>query len=185
MSPVQLYAIHTVKYLEQDLVSYEAVCKDESLQGKLGVGMITNATAALDLFAWLLYQTLEQKISNRDLFNKLIADARFFSAASFINKEVLYGIVRCGVVHQFYPKDIAIVALDRDDSFVQINGEAYVNAIGLYRTTLGGLKKVHDHILTLSGEDLDEMDFKLELRRRLDKEQLDGANLNVSTLPKA
>lgn len=78
MSPVQLYAIHTVKYLEQDLVSYEAVCKDESLQGKLGVGMITNATAALDLFAWLLYQTLEQKISNRDLFNKLIADARFF-----------------------------------------------------------------------------------------------------------
>lgn len=68
---------------------------------------------------------------------------------------------------------------------MQINGEAYVNAIGLYRTTLGGLKKVHDHILTLSGEDLDEMDFKLELRRRLDKEQLDGANLNVSTLPKA
>ena len=167
------------------MVSYEAVLKDVRLEGKLGVGMITNATAALDLFAWLLYQTLDQKISNSDLFKKLIADTRFFSAASFINKDVLYGIVRCGVVHQFYPKDIGIVALDRDDSFVQIKGEAYVNAIGFYRTTLGGLKKVHEHILGLSGKDLDEMDFRLELRRRLDKEKLNGANLEVSTLPKA
>jgi hypothetical protein len=183
MSPVQTHAQHTVEYLEQDLVSYEAVLKDGTLQGKLGVGMITNATAALDLFAWLLYQTLDQRISNRDLFKKLIADARFFAAADFINERVLYGILRCGVVHQFYPKDIAIVAVDRDDPFVQYNGKAAVNAIGLYRTTLGGLKKVRDHILTLSGKDLDEMDFKLELRRRLDEEQLDGAKLTVRTLP--
>mgnify|MGYP001608891596 FL=1 len=185
MSPVQTHAQHTIKYLEQDLVSYEAVFNDNSLKGKLGVGMITNATAALELFAWLLYQTLDQRISNRDLFKKLIADARFFVAADFINERVLYGIVRCGVVHQFYPKDIAIVAVNRDDPFVQYNGKAAVNAIGLYRTTLEGLKKVRDHILTLSGKDLDEMDFKLELRRRLDEEQLDGAKLNIHTLPQA
>lgn len=185
MSLAKIHAQRTLEYLEQDLVSYEAVLKDVSLQGKLGVGMITNATAALDLFAWLLYQTLDQRISNRDLFKKLIADGRFFAAADFINERVLYGIVRCGVVHQFYPKDIAIVAIDKNDSFVQYNGTAAVNAIGFYRTTLRGLKKVRDHILTLSGKDLDELDFKLELRRRLDEEQLDGAKLNFRTLPQA
>lgn len=83
MSPIQTYARRTVEYLEQDLASYEAVLKDGNLQGKLGVGMITNATAALDLFAWLLYQTLDQRISNHDLFKKLIADARFFCGYRF------------------------------------------------------------------------------------------------------
>ncbi|MGD0016772.1 MAG: hypothetical protein ABSC38_04560 [Verrucomicrobiia bacterium] len=185
MSPVQSYAKRTIEYLEQDLVSYEAVLKDGSLHGKLGVGMITNATAALDLFGWLLYQTLDQKISNRDVFKKLIGDVRFFAADDFINERIFYGIVRCGVVHQFYPKDIAIVALDRDDPFVQSGGKAAVNAIGLYRRTVRGLKKVCEHILTLSGKDLDEMDFKLELRRRLDEEELDGAKLNIHTLPQA
>jgi hypothetical protein len=108
----------------------------------------------------------------------------FFAAADFINERVFYGLVRCGVVHQFYPKNITIVAHDSDDPFVQHGGELWVNAMGLYRRTLGGLKKVRDHILTLSGNDLDELDFKLELRRRLDEEQLDGAKLNINKLPR-
>ncbi len=184
MSPVQTYAQRTIEYLEQDLVSYEAVLKDENLRGKLGVGMITNATAALDLFAWLLFQTLDQKVTNRDLFKKLIGDARFFSDADFINERVLYGIVRCGVVHQFYPKDIAIIALNSDHLFVQHDGKAAVNAIGLYRRTLRGLKKVRDHILSLSGNELNQLNFKLELRRRLDEEHFEGASLNVDSLPR-
>ena len=52
MSPVQIHAKRTIEYLEQDLVSYEAVLNDGKLRGKLGVGMIANATAALDLFGW-------------------------------------------------------------------------------------------------------------------------------------
>lgn len=87
MSPVQTYAQRTIEYLEQDLVSYEAVLNNRNLQGKLGVGMITNATAALDLFAWLLYQTLDQKVTNRDLFKKLIGDARFFCGCRFHKRE--------------------------------------------------------------------------------------------------
>jgi len=170
MSTVQIHAKRTIEYLEQDLVSYEAVLNDGKPRGKLGVGMIANATAALDLFGWLLYQTLDQKVSTRDLFKKLITDARFYATADFINEKLLYVIVRCGVVHQFYPKDIPIVALQSDFSFVQFNGKAAVNAMGFYRRTLEGLKKVRDHILTISGKDLDEMDFKLELRRRLDEE---------------
>lgn len=184
MSPVQIHTERTIKYLEQDLVSYEAVFNDEKLPGKLGVGMITNAMAALDSFAWLLYQTLDQKLSTRDLFKKLITDARFFANADFINEKLLYGIVRCGVVHQYYPKDIMIVARDCDYPFVQTNGGAAVNALGLYRKALDGLKKVRDHILTLSGNDLDELDFKLELRCRLDEEQLEGTSLDIRTLPR-
>jgi len=183
MTPVQTYAQDTIAYLEQDLASFEAVLKDSSLPGKLGVAMITNATAALDLFAWLLYQRLDQKTSNRDLFKKMISDTRFFSPNTFVNEKVLYALVRCGVVHQFYPKNISIVALDRNETFLQRNGQAYVNAVGFYRKTLEGLRLVRDHIISLSGDELNELDFKLELRRRLDEAELDGASLTVSNLP--
>ena len=185
MSPVQIYAQRTIDYLEQDLASYEAVFKDQNLRGKLGVAMITNATAAIDLFAWLLYQTLDQKLTNRDLFKKLVGDARFFTAADFINEKVLYGIVRCGVVHQFYAKDVAIVAFDSEHPFVQQNGKVAVNALGLYRKTLGGLRKVRDHILGLSGNELEKLDFKLALRCRLDEDELDGAKVEAEKLPRS
>jgi hypothetical protein len=115
LSPVQDHVQRTVAYLEQDLVLYESVANNGELKGKLGVGMITNATAALNLFGWLLYQTLDQKINDRDLFKKLITDDRFFTVTDFINEKVLYGIVRCGVVHQFYPKNISIFSAPRKD----------------------------------------------------------------------
>jgi hypothetical protein len=110
--------------------------------------------AALDSLAWLLYQTLDQKLSTRDLFKKLITDARFFANADFINEKLLYGIVRCGVVHQYYPKDIVIIAIDSDYPFAQINGHAAVNALGLYRKTLDGLKKVPTTFLCFPGMSL-------------------------------
>jgi hypothetical protein len=58
--------------------------------------------------------------------------------------------VRCGVVHQYYPKNIDIVAVDKDDPFVQSQGKPYVNGLGFYRTTLRGLTKVYHHIVKLS-----------------------------------
>lgn len=186
MSAVQDHVQRTVAYFEQDLVSYESVANNGELKGKLGVGMITNATAALNLFAWLLYQTLDQKINDRDLFKKLITDDRFFTVTDFINEKVLYGIVRCGVVHQFYPKNISIISAPRkDDVFVRDNDElAGVNAIAFYRKTLEGLKKARDYILGLSpGKELDRLDFKLELRRRLDEAELEGAELDIKSLP--
>jgi hypothetical protein len=93
MTPVQDQVSRTIQYLEQDLVSFEAVLRDGSLTGKLGVAMITNATAALDLFAWLLYQTYDLRKNNATLFRELVSDKRFFPEGVFVGDKVLYGLV--------------------------------------------------------------------------------------------
>ena len=183
MTPVQDQVSRTIQYLEQDLVSFEAVLRDDSLSGKLGVAMITNATAALDLFAWLLYQTYDLRKNNAALFRELVSDKRFFRKGVFFSDKLLYGLVRCGVVHQFYPKNIDIIALDRDDPFVKKDDRLYVNCIGFFRQTLAGLRKVKDYILAASGKELDALDFKLELRARLDESALEDACLDMKAIP--
>jgi hypothetical protein len=183
MTPVQEYAQRTLSYIEQDLVTFDAVVATPSFRGKIGVAMITNACAALDLFAWLLYQRFDLTIKNHDLFKRLVSDTRFFDQGAFINPKVLYGIVRCGVVHQFYPKCIGIVALARDEPFLNENGEPRVNALGLYRTVVAGLKKVRAHIMTASGTTLADLDTRFELRGKIDREALDGAKLDPALLP--
>ena len=183
MTPVQEYAQRTFSYLEQDLLTFEAVVATHSFRGKIGVAMVTNACAALDLFAWLLYQRFDLTIKNHELFKRLVSDTRFFDPAAFINPKILYGIVRCGVVHQFYPKGISIVALARDEPFLNQNGDPRVNALGLYRTVVAGLKKVRDHIMTASGTTLTDLDTKFELRGKIDREALEGAKLDPAILP--
>lgn len=183
MSPAQHHAQLTVSYLEEDLGSFEAVVATPALHGKLGVAMITTATAALDLFAWLFYQKFDLTVSNRDLFKKLTADQRFFAPGVFQNEKFLYGIIRCGVVHQFYPKGVGIVAIASDTIFVARAQSVFVNSLGFYRTVLAGLSKARDHVLDLSGDELARLDAKIEFRERLDQEALEGAQLDPNLLP--
>ena len=183
MTAVQQFAAKTLEYLEQDLESFEAVRRDDRLRGKLGVAMITNATAALDLFAWLLYQSYDQKLKNQNLFKKISSDERFFPKNTFIHEALLYGIVRCGVVHQFYPKDIDIVAANREELFLQDQGRLVVNCVGFYRKVVDGLRKVRDHIQGATGADLDRLDFMLALRQRLDESAREGVPLDITQLP--
>jgi hypothetical protein len=86
-------------------------------------------------------------------------------------------------VHQFYPKNIDIIALDRDDPFVKKGARLYVNCVGFFRQTLAGLRKVRDYILAASGKELDALDFKLELRARLDEAALEDAALDMKSIP--
>ena len=183
MTAVQQFAADTLEYLEQDLKSFEAVLRDGRLPGKLGVAMITNATAALDLFAWLLYQSYDQRVSNGNLFKKISSDERFFPKNTFIHEALLYGIVRCGVVHQFYPKNIAIVAVDREEPFLQDQGRLVVNCLGFYRKVVDGLRRVREHIRAATGADLDRLDFMLALRQRLDESAREGVPLDTTKLP--
>jgi hypothetical protein len=94
-------------------------------------------------------------------------------------------VVRCGVVHQFYAKDIPIVAIDPDAPFNDAEGHLAVNCLGFYRKVLQGLRKVRDYIMNASPAELDVLDFKLSLRMRLDEEELGGASPSLRGLPKA
>jgi len=182
MSPVQHYTKHTLDYIEQDLATFEAVVRSQ-YPGKLGVAMITNASAALDLFAWLLYQKFDLSVKNNDLFKKIISDIRFFNAADFVNPKVLYGVVRCGVVHQFYPKGIAICSIPRDEPFLRQDGKPFINAFGFYRTVFIGLQKVRDYILSESGAALADLDAKYLLRQKIDRETYDASDLESADIP--
>ena len=191
MSLAQNYACATVDYLERDLISFESVFHDRTLPGKLGIAMITNATAALDLFAWMLYQEPhstkpgKEKFGNGELFTKLAQDPRFFSASAFGNPKFLYAVVRCGVVHQFYTKGLDIVAWDSDAAVLQSkSGKPLLNALGFLRTTLEGLRKARDYFLmTATSAELAKCDARMALRIQQDDQVLQAAKLNVASLP--
>lgn len=129
-----------ITYLEQDLQSYKHVLDNSELKGKLGVGMITNASAAIDIFAWLIGTS--QFVGER--FKSLLTDNRhFFGDPNNFSPDVVYKIIRCGTVHQFYPKaEVIITAIDSSDWFVNHEDNKCINAFGFYKTVTEGCKKI-------------------------------------------
>jgi hypothetical protein len=78
--------------------------------GRLGVGMITTASAAFDTYAYLLFgkDPTSRDVSKR--IRKLVRDRRFFGVSNrtYPTSKFFYDVVRNGVVHQFYPKNADI-----------------------------------------------------------------------------
>ncbi len=177
------FANNTINYLSNDKASIENVLDNPALHGKLGFEMICTAMAAFDAFAWILYQTFDLKKNNKALFNELINDARFFNKKKYHNEYVFYGIIRCGVVHQLYPKNAGITANKTSTILYKHNGNVLINSYALYCDVLEGCKKIRNYLAALS--DVEKMNYslKLLLRTKIDEEESSGANLDVGTLP--
>ncbi len=177
------FAKHTIEYLRNDKASFENVFDNSALPGKLGFAMICTAMAAFDAFAWILYQSFGLRKNNKALFNELINDARFFNKAKYHNEAVFYGIIRCGVMHQLYPKNAGISAQRSDTILYGCNGQVFINSYALYCDVLEGCTKIHDYLTALPDAEKMNYSLKLLLRRKIDDEESSGANLNVSALP--
>jgi len=177
------FADLTINYLTNDKVSFENVLDNPALEGKLGFAMICTAMAAFDVFAWILYQSFDLRKSNRALFNELINDARFFDKARYHNESLFYGIIRCGVMHQLYPKNAGISAQRTNIILYKQNGQLLINSYALYCDVLEGCKKIRTYLAALSDAEKLNHSLKRLLRTKIDEEESSDANLDVETLP--
>jgi hypothetical protein len=177
------FAEHTIEYLTNDKVSFESVLDDPKLAGKLGFAMICTAMAAFDVFAWILYQSFDLKKQDKALFNQLLNDSRFFKIKKYHNARVFYGMIRCGVIHQLYPKYAGITAQRSRIVLCQDKGVILINAYGLYCDVLEGCQKIADYFRKLPPAEKEGYSLKLWLRRKIDEAEYAGSNLDISTLP--
>jgi hypothetical protein len=179
------YAKYTIKYLEEDKISFKKVMVERK-EGWLGFAMISTAMAAFDVFAWILYQSLppKKRKSNKDLFEELINDNRFFSKARYHSVDVFYSLVRCGVMHQLYPKNIDIYAeLRRDPVLSRHERRVRINPYALYCDVLKGCEKIRDYLAGLPDGKKLAYSRKLSLRRQDDEKEYAGSKLDISILP--
>ena len=177
------FACQTINYLSNDKASFENVLDNHTLDGKLGFAMICTAMAAFDAFAWILYQSFALRKNNKALFKELINDTRFFNKTKYHNGDVFYGIIRCGVMHQLYPKNASISAQRTDIILYRNNGQLCINSYALYCDVLEGCKKIRDYLAALPDPEKMNHSLKLLLRTKIDEEESSGVNLDVSTLP--
>lgn len=178
------FANSTIQYLSNDKASFENVLDNSALSGKLGFAMISTAMAAFDVFAWILYQSFDLRKTNKALFNELLNDRRFFNKKKYHSESVFYGIIRCGVMHQLYPKNASISARRTDIILYKHTDRICINSYALYSDVLEGCKKIRDYLSDLPDQEKANYSLKLLLRIKIDEEESSGVNLDISTLPK-
>jgi hypothetical protein len=137
-------------------------------EGKLGFSMIAVAMAAFDSYAWLLYQTFDQKKSSHRLFAELLSDSRFYDKGKYLDVDTFYSRIRCGVIHQLFPKNAIIGARLDSTILYRCNGVLLVNAYALLCDVLDGIHKIHVYIENASISEKADLSLKLVLRSKID-----------------
>lgn len=179
------FSSRTIDYLENDRKSFLHVILSNHLDGKLGFALVATAMAAFDTYAWILFQNFDQRKTTRDLFSKLLNDARFFDRTKYESDKVFYARIRCGVMHQLYPKCTVIIANTTSPILCNLKGELSVNAYALYCDVLEGIRKIHDFLVNCSESEKLDYSFKLLLRVKIDEEAAENDSRDVSRLPPA
>jgi hypothetical protein len=157
----------TIDLLDRERESF--LCNLNSAgEGKLGFSMIAVAMAAFDSYAWLLFQTFDLKKSNHRLFSELLNDGRFFDRRKYMDVDTLYSRIRCGVIHQLFPKNALIGARQNSTILYRHNGMLLVNSYALLCDVLGGIHKIHTYIENLSVSEKADLSLKLVVRAKID-----------------
>jgi hypothetical protein len=134
-----------LNYLEEDTQVFRERLQDYDYRARLAVGMIATASSALDFYSWLMYSDPNggKNPDNSERFKMLLTDSRdFFSESPDFKHELVYKIVRCGVLHQFFPKLYTqLIAIDDRRTLVCYGERKSINAYGFLRSTVIGLSK--------------------------------------------
>jgi hypothetical protein len=181
MSNVIAWSSNTIGHLENDLSSFQHVLSNPACSGKLCIALVATAMTAFDAYAFVLYQQSSPKLKNNELFTKLLSDSRFFDIQKYLNDQVFYKQIRCGVAHQVYPKAAGLFAIDNNVVLYQDNGELRVNAFALYKDVIRGIKSIHDHFNQAS--DLEMQRYENNYLGRVQNDQVQGAASSFASLP--
>jgi hypothetical protein len=128
------------------------------------------------------FQTFDQKKSNHRLFAELLSDHRFFDKVKCLDVDTFYSRIRCGVIHQLFPKNALIGARQNTTILYRCNGVLLVNAYALLTDVLDGIHKIHAHIERLSISEKADLSLKLVLRSKIDAQE-SMAPESISALP--
>lgn len=143
-SPV-LTAKAILNYLEEDTLVYRERVQANDGGARLAVGMIATAASALDFYSWLMYSdpNNDKSPNNSERFERLLNDQRgFFMESPDFKHRLVYNIIRCGVIHQFFPKQYTqLIAIDHPETLVIYAERKSINAYGFLRSTVLGLRK--------------------------------------------
>lgn len=157
----------TIDLLEKEKESFHRNLNSAS-EGKLGFSMIAVAMAAFDAYAWLLFQSFDLKKSNHRLFSELLNDGRFFDKSKYMDVDTFYSRIRCGVIHQLFPKN-ALIGVRQDSAILyRHNGMLLVNAYALLCDVVDGIHKIHTYIEQLSISEKADLSLKLAMRSKID-----------------
>jgi hypothetical protein len=189
MQSIEDYVNRVIVYLEDDLKSFEFVINSNGSQcpGKLAIGLVTTAMAAFDAFAFILYPRLEFGTNKeKQMFNALLNDRRFFDKSRVHpdkGETIFYSVIRCGVVHQLFPKGASLVALQSPEMFYGFEGRMAVNAYAVFKFVLDGIKRIKEHVDGLGPEERNRLALKLLVRATIDEEEMQGQGIDVAELP--
>lgn len=170
----------TIEYLEKDLESYKAVLLDSKLKGKLGFGMIATAMAAFETYGYILYGQ-KVKSETRHRFTELLKNChKFYPETRLKADDMIYDIIRNGVLHQLYPKNIGIYGELSDSNLVLPNGDSLcINSYTLYCEILMVLRGIHDYMI--NGTTKEKQEWSKRLDDRLKEDRRDYRKRTIQT----
>lgn len=145
----------THKYLSNDLNSHRRILMLPNQAGGLGFGMCLTAFATFDLVAYLKYGgRLDRGTGSR--YKDLLNEHYFDFGQPKVTYEEFYFLLRCGLVHQLYPKNIAI-GVDLNATTLlrpHSSGIKIVEAFFLMQQTIIGLRNFISELKTLTYDQL-------------------------------
>jgi len=84
--------------------------------------------------------------------------------------DTFYSRIRCGVIHQLFPKNALIGARQESTILYRHNGMLLVNAYALLCDVLDGIHKIHTYIEKLSISEKADLSLKLAIRSKIDSQ---------------
>lgn len=123
--------------------------------GGMGFGMAMVAFSVFDYLAFILFnENLKSGTGNR--YDQLLATS-FFDYGPTISHDIFYNILRNGLVHQLFPKNVTIVAKLDSTKLLTRNtatSSCDLDALFLLRETLKGYRNIIHHVQHCSPSDL-------------------------------
>lgn len=160
----------TFDYLEKDFNSHKLVISINDGSGPLnfpqfgghGFAMSLVSCATLDYLNFIIYGgTLKGGTGTR--FKQLINDKTYFDFGQNVTYEEFYLLIRNGLMHQLYPKNMSMGHDLKSTSILRRSGnDVILDPLYLYQKVMEGFRKFLDHLHTLSLLELKSYEERIE-----------------------
>lgn len=179
-------ATEVLAYLKADYQSMVGIMTVGNPQiGKCGVGVIAQATAAMDWFGYLFHgDAANPNWKVRERFDLMLGSGDF-DKTRFTGVASVYEVIRCGVVHQVFGKGTCITRNLNNDNMFLIDPFSQmpvtICADAVHKFIVAGLEKMLQRLsVSVPDGDIQVMHDRLWKRWNADRKSLLDAMLDNS-----